>query len=108
MSFDTKKVRGAHMYAVIFKAKIKEIDTTYSKTATRMRELAINEYGCIDFISVTEGNSEISISYWESEEDINKWKQNGEHIKAQMLGRNKWYKSYSVEVVKVIREYGNT
>ena len=38
------------MYAVIFKAKTKKVDDTYFKMAKRMRELAINEYGCIEFV----------------------------------------------------------
>ena len=95
------------MYAVIFKAEIKEIDKDYFQTAKRMRELAINNYGCVEFNSLTEGNNEIAISYWKSEEDIHKWKQNSEHIKAQVLGRTKWYKSYSVEIVKVLHNYNN-
>lgn len=96
------------MHAVIFRAEINVKDDDYSKTASRMRELAITEYGCKSFTSVTEGNNEISISYWENEEQITKWKQNKEHIEAQRLGREKWYKSYKVEVVEVLREYGNT
>lgn len=44
------------MYAVIFKAEINELDKAYFEMATRMRELAINQYGYIEFISITEGN----------------------------------------------------
>lgn len=95
------------MYAVIFRAEINEIDESYPKTALRMRELAINKYGCINFTSVIEGNNEISISYWENQEQIMQWKQNDEHIEAQKLGREKWYKSYNVDVVEVLREYHN-
>jgi len=73
--------------------------------ANRMRQLAINEYGCIKFSSVTDGNNEIAISYWESKEQIKEWKQNKEHLKAQELGKNKWYKTYSVEIVEVINQY---
>jgi len=36
-----------------------------------MSELAFKEYGCLDFISVTEGKQEIAIFYWETE-DANK------------------------------------
>ena len=57
---------------------------------------------------MTEGNREIAISYWENLEQISAWKQNAEHRKAQELGRSKWYASYQVQVVKIIREYGNT
>ena len=93
------------MYAVIFKAKINVVDDSYVKTAKRMRELAIKEYGCTDFIAVTENNVEIAISYWNNQQDIQKWKQDAEHLAAQELGRASWYQSYKVEVTKVIREY---
>jgi heme-degrading monooxygenase HmoA len=94
------------MYAVIFKAEINEFDELYSSTATRMRELAIKEYGCKEFTSCCEGDFEIAISYWESKEQIIAWKNNPEHLKAQSLGKAKWYKNYQVQVVEVLREYG--
>lgn len=93
------------MYAVIFKAKVKNIDHEYYKTAERMRELAINEYACIGFDSVCEEDNEISISFWKSEEAIKSWKQNKEHLKAQEIGKKKYYSSYSVEIVKVLNHY---
>ena len=37
--------RVSNMYAVIFRAKINQLDKTYLEVADRMRELAINEYG---------------------------------------------------------------
>ena len=33
------------MYAVIFRAKIAELDEEYDRVAARMRELALGEYG---------------------------------------------------------------
>lgn len=93
------------MYAVIFKAEINRLDKSYSETALRMRELAINKYGCTEFVAVTEGNHEIAISYWENQEQIKKWKHDAEHLVAQELGRSTWYKTYKVEVVELIREY---
>ncbi|BAN68742.1 antibiotic biosynthesis monooxygenase family protein [endosymbiont of unidentified scaly snail isolate Monju] len=93
------------MYAVIFKAEINELDESYSEMASLMRELAINKYGCTEFTSVTEEKQEIAISYWESQEQIKKWKQDAEHLVAQEFGASKWYKSYQVQVVKIVREY---
>ena len=95
------------MYAVIFKAEINKIDEAYSEMANRMRELAINEYGCTEFTSCMEGNSEIAISYWPSKEAIQSWKNNPEHQQAQALGKTKWYQSYQVQVVEVLNQYGN-
>ena len=95
------------MYAVIFKAEVKEFDESYSEMANRMRELAFNEYGCIQFTSCTEGKSEIAISYWPSKEAIQAWKNNPEHKQAQTLGQSKWYQSYQVQIVEVLHQYGN-
>ena len=92
------------MYAVIFRAELNELDENYSETAVRMRDRAMSKYGCTEFISVMEGMQEIAISYWETEEQIKQWKQDSEHLAAQELGRSRWYKSYCVQVVEIIRE----
>ena len=75
------------MYAVIFSAELKNPEQDYAMLAERLRELAIQEYGCTKFISLTEANKEITISYWPTLKHIEKWKQNPEHKKAQALGR---------------------
>lgn len=93
------------MYAVIFRAEILALDAEYAAMANRMRDLAINEYGCVQFIACTEGDNEVAISYWENEQQIRRWKQNAEHLAAQEKGRSRWYKSYTVEVVQVVRSY---
>jgi len=95
------------VYAVIFRAEISEFDSEYSEMAERMRDLAMNEYGCKNFVAATEGNTEIAISYWDSEEQIKEWKQNSEHLIAQGKGRSKWYKSYTVEIVDIVRSYSS-
>ncbi|HHJ35376.1 MAG TPA: antibiotic biosynthesis monooxygenase [Gammaproteobacteria bacterium] len=96
------------MYAVIFRAEINKVDSRYSEMAVRMRELAIKQYGCTQFTSVTEGAQEIAVSYWPTLEHIEKWKKDAEHLVAQELGRSIWYRSYNVQVVKVMREYSHT
>ena len=95
------------MYAVIFRAEIRELDDAYAAMAEQMRELAISEYGCLEFTSAMEGSQEIAISYWQSQEQIKLWKQDAKHLIAQALGMSKWYKSYQVQVVEVIREYSS-
>ncbi len=96
------------MYAVIFRAEIAELDAEYSAMAEKMRRIAINQYGCREFTSCTEGNTEIAISYWDNESQIKEWRYNSEHLAAQGKGRSKWYKSYTVQVVKIAREYRST
>ncbi|MGD8925752.1 MAG: hypothetical protein PVG20_02810, partial [Thioalkalispiraceae bacterium] len=87
------------------KAKIKQLDEEYAITARQLRDLAIHDYGCVDFVSVQENSYEISLSYWQTEEQISKWKSDPVHSKAQELGRHKWYESYQVEVVEIKRSY---
>jgi heme-degrading monooxygenase HmoA len=96
------------MYAVIFRAEINELDEAYAETAARLRDLAINKYGCVEFTAMSEGSQEIAISYWKNLDQIKAWKQDPEHRTAQKMGRSKWYKSYQVQVVEVIRDYGKS
>ncbi len=93
------------MFVVIFRAKVRSLDSEYSKVAARMRELAINEFGCVEFHSVTEGLEEIALSYWPSEENIRAWKSHPEHVLAQTRGKEQWYESYTVQVATIGREY---
>ncbi|MGI9281805.1 MAG: antibiotic biosynthesis monooxygenase family protein [Endozoicomonas sp.] len=93
------------MYAVIFRATLKKLDQEYSQLAQRMRELALNEYGCIEFIANSEGDQELAISYWPDKESIRAWKNNPEHLAAQQKGKTLWYQDYQVEIVEVLHKY---
>ncbi|MFT4614740.1 MAG: heme-degrading monooxygenase HmoA [Bacteroidia bacterium] len=95
------------MYAVIFRATVANMDDDYIVTAQRMRELALSRFGCVEFVSAHEGDQELAISYWESEEEIIAWRQHPEHLEAQAKGREFWYTDYSVEVAEVQRAYGS-
>ncbi|WP_290536642.1 antibiotic biosynthesis monooxygenase [Alcanivorax sp.] len=93
------------MYAVIFTAIMADQDSRYRQMAGQLRDLAMTDFGCTEFISVTEGEQEIAISYWPDEDAIKDWKQQAEHRVAQQLGKEGWYKHYKVEVVKILRAY---
>lgn len=93
------------MYVVIFRATVRSLDAEYPAVAARMRQLALEQYGCIEFHSVTEGINEVSLSYWPSEENIRAWKAHPEHVLAQQAGRERWYAAYSVQVAEIRREY---
>ena len=93
------------MFVVIFRAKVRSADSEYAQVAARMRELALEQFGCLEFTAVTEGSDEIALSYWPSEEHICAWKSHAEHVLAQQLGRERWYESYSVQVAEISRQY---
>lgn len=93
------------MYVVIFRAKVRRLDGEYAKVAARMRELALGQFGCLDFQSVAEQGDEIALSYWPDEASIQAWKAHAEHALAQQLGKARWYHSYIVQVAQITREY---
>ncbi len=93
------------MYVVIFRATARALDAEYARTAARVRELALREHGCLEFVSVSEGDREIALSYWPDEERIRAWKQHADHAMAQELGQERWYSSYRVDVARVERSY---
>ena len=93
------------MFVVIFKAKIRQLDDEYSKIAERMRQLAISEFGCLEFSAITEGSQEIALSYWPDEKKIRNWKKASEHLIAQEIGKEKWYGCYEVQICEIKRQY---
>ncbi|MBS3910284.1 MAG: antibiotic biosynthesis monooxygenase [Hydrogenophaga sp.] len=95
------------MFVVIFRAKARALDADYSAMAAHMRELALTQFGCIDFTAVTEGGQEIAVSYWPDEASIRAWKQQTDQLAAQRLGRERWYASYTVDIAEVTRHYSH-
>ena len=95
------------MYVVIFRARIRAFDAEYAQTAARMRELALAQFGCLEFHAVAEGEHEVALSYWPDEASIRAWRAHPEHLLAQQAGRDRWYASYTVQVATVTREYGS-
>lgn len=96
------------MYAVIFKATIKELDEEYLQIAAQLRKLALTSYGCTEFLSYGQGQNELAISYWPSKEHIRAWKQATEHGDAQAMALGRWYQSYEVQIVEVQHSYAQT
>lgn len=94
-------------YAVIFTSLLTEHTDGYSEMANAMEELAKKQPGYLGFESARDGLG-ISISYWESLNDIKNWKSQIQHLEAQHLGRLQWYSWYKIRICKVEREYDFT
>ena len=91
-------------YAVIFTNTRTEEDNGYSNMAQQMEELARLQPGFLDFESARDQIG-ISVSYWETLQDIANWKANTDHLFAQQKGISDWYKWYKVRICLVEREY---
>jgi heme-degrading monooxygenase HmoA len=95
-------------YAVVFSSvRTSDDPSGYEATAQRMVELAREMPGFLGIESVRGADGfGITVSYWESEESIRKWRLQSEHVIAQSQGRTRWYASYELRICKVERAYG--
>mgnify|MGYP000567783537 CR=1 FL=1 len=60
--------------------------TLPADAAARMRQLALDQFGCLEFQALCEGDQEIALSYWPDLDSIRRWKTHSEHLLAQSLG----------------------
>ncbi len=93
--------------AVIFTSRRTPEDNGYAQMAEAMASLASRQSGYLGMESVREGDDlGITVSYWNDEEAAHRWKQVSEHLGAQQLGRDVWYREYKVRIATVTRDYG--
>ncbi|MFC1672871.1 antibiotic biosynthesis monooxygenase family protein [Pseudomonadota bacterium] len=90
-------------YAVIFpNQRTKDDPDGYGEVAQRMVELSRQQPGCLGFDSARDAHGfGITVSYWQSLDAIEAWRDHPEHKAAQVNGREKWYAEYDLHIAKV-------
>lgn len=92
-----------HYAAIFTRQRFPGGDADYDAAAARMVELAQGMPGFLGFESANgSGGFGITISYWESEEAIRRWKAHAEHQAAQVKGRQ-WYAAWQIRIARVER-----
>lgn len=91
-------------FAVIFTSLRTPHEYGYEATADQMSMLAQLQPGYLGHESAREGIGN-TVSYWDSLEAIRNWKQQADHIQAQLTGRTLWYDAYKVRICLVERDY---
>jgi heme-degrading monooxygenase HmoA len=91
-------------YAVIFTSKQSSNTKGYASMAKKIEDLAKLQKGFLGIESAKDGIG-ITVSYWESLNDIREWKLQSEHLVAQHAGKSLWYDWYKVRICKIEREY---
>ncbi|MBF5005065.1 antibiotic biosynthesis monooxygenase family protein [Diaphorobacter caeni] len=96
-------------YAVIFSSSRTPGEQGYAAMADRMAELASEQPGYLGAESTRDAEGfGITVSYWQSEADIRRWKQNAEHMIAQREGHKTWYEHFEIRIARVERAYGTS
>lgn len=98
-------------YAVIITSKLNpmtdDVQAKYLAMSERMYRLAQKQAGFLGMDYARDGIVGITISYWRSLDDIEKWKTHGEHMAVKAIGRREFYASYEIRICRIEREYGS-
>ena len=98
------------MIAVIFEVTPKEGQTdAYLDMAAKMRPLVEEVEGFVSverFRSLTDPKKLLSISVFEDEAALDRWRRLAQHRGAQRAGRGTFFADYRLRVAHVIRDYG--
>ncbi len=92
-------------YAVIFTSERTEVENGYGRASEMMVELASKQPGVLGVERVRgEDGFGITVSYWESLEAIQNWRENMQHRAVQERGKQEWYQRFMTRVCKVERD----
>jgi len=93
-------------YAVIFSRKLSGNTEGYAEMSSTMQTLAEKQPGYLGLDAIrNEEQQGISISYWDSLEAIQSWRNNVQHQQAMNQGTALWYQNYQVKIARVERAY---
>ncbi|MBI1180006.1 MAG: antibiotic biosynthesis monooxygenase [Alphaproteobacteria bacterium] len=94
-------------YAVIFTSRLGAEAADYALWADRIEALARNQPGYLGHDSLRDQDGlGITVSYWNSEDAIARWRAHAEHATARSLGRERFYDWFRLDVCRVTRTYG--
>jgi len=98
------------MIAVIFEVWPKpEYRDNYLELAAKMRKAIEEIDGFISverFQSIVDDGKMLSLSFFESHEALDKWRNLAEHRVAQTIGRSQFFTDYRLRIASVERDYG--
>ncbi len=95
----------APYFAVIFTIVAGKIDEEDAGMSDQMAKLAHEQEGFLG-MEAASGDLGIIVSYWNSLEAIQKWRQNSEHQVAQKAGKSGVFAAFKIRICKVERDYG--
>lgn len=99
---DIVKSPATPYYAVIFTSKRTLGDNGYDKAGDDIISIAARFDGFLGAESLRDKDGfGITVSYWDSLESIDIWKNNMTHMQAKEKGKKHWYEAYMIRVCKV-------
>ncbi len=98
------------MIAVIFEVWPREgRRDAYLDMAAKLREELAGIDGFVSverFQSVTDPDKMLSVSFFDDEDAVHRWRNTAQHRAAQEAGRRSLFGDYRIRIASVIRDYG--
>lgn len=97
----------ARIAVVFVSRRTTELADEYAPMSERMVELAREQPGFVDMVSVRDPATRegITVAWFEDQESVLAWKAHPEHVEAQRRGVAEFYEMYDVTVGEIIRQY---
>jgi len=101
------KLPAPPYYAVIFSSqRTASGEADYAATAEHLFGLVQQQPGFLGAESVRGADGfGITVAYFDSEENIARWRQQAEHAAARERGRREWYAHVELRIARVERAY---
>jgi heme-degrading monooxygenase HmoA len=95
-------------YAVIFSSQRTDHgEADYEAAAERMFEVVQQQPGFLGAESTRDAEGfGITVAYFDSAENILRWRNHTEHAAVRERGKREWYEHFELRVAKVERAYG--
>ena len=100
---------GEKKYAVIFRSKRQDANhELYYQHDGKLEEKIKSLPGYISHFGIRhpETREGVTVAYFDSLDAIDSWRKDAEHMDAKKLAKSDFYENYSVEITKVIDQYG--
>lgn len=99
------------MILVLFEVTIKKsYKDGYLALATNLKNELVKSEGFIRserFSSLVNEGKLLSLSVWENEEAVSKWRNQTEHRMSQRQGHDSMFESYTITIASQLRSYSN-
>ena len=94
------------MIITVFRSRLRPgVRDEYVALVQRMAELAATMPGYISHKGFFADDGErVTVVEFESEEGMRAWRTHPEHIKAQRLGRQRFYTEYHLQICELVRD----
>lgn len=96
------------MVIVLFHIKVREDadGAEYQRASERMLEVVSGMPGFLGIEGFAgEDGSELAVARFDSDEAVQAWKNNPEHLRTQERGRSEFFDAYAITVTEVIRHH---